>query len=68
MLIPAYALQPTVHRVINADPSKSRVSLPFFYEPAFEAVVAPLPGLCSPSRPRVPAVRYGSHLESKVRC
>ena len=60
-------MQPTVHRVINADPSKSRVSLPFFYEPAFEAVVAPLGGLCPPSNPpRVPPVRYGSHLESKV--
>ncbi|KAK9822807.1 hypothetical protein WJX81_000986 [Elliptochloris bilobata] len=37
--------QPTAHRVINADPARSRISLPFFYEPAFEAVVAPLPEL-----------------------
>jgi isopenicillin N synthase-like dioxygenase len=31
--------EPTPHRVINADPSRSRVSIPFFYEPAFEAQV-----------------------------
>lgn len=31
--------EPTPHRVINADPSRSRVSIPFFYEPAFEAEV-----------------------------
>ncbi len=31
--------EPTAHRVINADPSRSRVSIPFFYEPAFEAQV-----------------------------
>ena len=67
MLLNTHAMQPTVHRVINADPSRSRVSLPFFYEPAFEAVIAPLTGLCSASNPpKIPAVRYGSHLESKV--
>ncbi len=29
--------QSTPHRVINPDPSRSRVSIPFFYEPAFDA-------------------------------
>lgn len=33
--------QPTPHRVINADPSQSRVSIPFFYEPCYEAIVEP---------------------------
>ena len=27
--------------MINMDPTKSRVSVPFFYEPCFEAVVEP---------------------------
>ena len=33
--------QPTMHRVINADPTQSRVSLPFFYEPCYDALVEP---------------------------
>ena len=33
--------KPTPHRVINADPSQSRVSIPFFYEPCYEAIVEP---------------------------
>lgn len=33
--------RPTPHRVINADPSRSRVSIPFFYEPCYEALVEP---------------------------
>lgn len=33
--------KPTPHRVINADPSESRVSIPFFYEPCYEAIVEP---------------------------
>jgi isopenicillin N synthase-like dioxygenase len=37
--------EPTAHRVINSDPTTSRVSIPFFYEPCFEAVVEPLPEL-----------------------
>ena len=59
--------QDVLCRVINADPKASRVSVPFFYEPAFEAVVAPLPQLCTPSRPPCALpMRYGTHLESKV--
>lgn len=33
--------QSTPHRVLNADPTRSRVSIPFFYEPAFDAQVGP---------------------------
>ena len=33
--------KPTPHRVINADPYRSRVSIPFFYEPCYEAIVDP---------------------------
>ena len=39
--------QPTLHRVVlHAHPTASRVSTPFFYEPNFEALVAPAPALC----------------------
>ena len=34
--------QSTPHRVINLDRTKSRVSVPFFYEPDFEATVQPI--------------------------
>lgn len=60
---------PTLHRVINPDPTRSRVSVPFFYEPNFEAVVQPPAELLAAAggeRPRFAPVRYGSHLESKV--
>ena len=38
--------QSTPHRVVNSDPLRSRVSVPFFYEPAFEAIVEPVSELC----------------------
>jgi hypothetical protein len=38
--------KPTLHRVLNTAASTPRVSVPFFYEPCFEAVVQPLPQLC----------------------
>lgn len=58
---------PTLHRVINSDPSRSRVSIPFFFEPSFEARIAPLPQFVKAGvQPAFRAVRYGSHLESKV--
>ncbi|KAL3151731.1 hypothetical protein ABBQ38_012710 [Trebouxia sp. C0009 RCD-2024] len=61
--------RPTPHRVINADPSRSRVSIPFFYEPCYEALVEPpvelvIKGDSRPEQQRF--VRYGSHLEGKV--
>ncbi|CAD7700651.1 unnamed protein product [Ostreobium quekettii] len=59
--------QPTVHRVINSHPSASRISIPFFFEPNFEATVRPLPQFCPPGeQPKHAPVRYGTHLESKV--
>jgi len=58
---------PTPHRVINADPTRCRVSLPFFYESAFEAEVAPIPSLVHPdSQPLHHPIKYGRHLLSKV--
>ncbi|CAK0785938.1 hypothetical protein CVIRNUC_009151 [Coccomyxa viridis] len=58
---------PTLHRVVNTDPSCSRVSVPFFYETSFDAEVAPIPALLQPGEaPKCAPVRYGRHLESKV--
>ena len=59
-------MQPTRHRVVNVHPTKSRVSVPFFYEPSFETVVSPLEPLCAEGADRLPAIRYGTHLESRV--
>ena len=59
--------EPTLHRVANADRSRSRVSLPFFYEPAFDTVVTPIPGLHGSSENHMLSPKhYGRHLESKV--
>lgn len=58
--------KPTLHRVINTSRSTPRVSVPFFYEPCFEATLQPLPQLCRGRTPQYRPLRYGSHLESKV--
>jgi isopenicillin N synthase-like dioxygenase len=60
--------EPTAHRVVNADPSRSRVSIPFFYEPSYETVVEPAAELLQAHRMKAeyPPMRYGTHLESKV--
>jgi hypothetical protein len=92
--------EPTPHRVINLNPTRSRVSVPFFYEPCFEAVVEPAVEILMEKGVRMVAddeagqggsirsrsmraddskasgvdggggglraIRYGSHLESKV--
>jgi isopenicillin N synthase-like dioxygenase len=56
---------PTAHRVINTHPTQSRVSIPFFYEPCFDAQVSPIPQLAQDAA-IFPSVRYGAHLEGKV--
>ena len=60
--------RPTLHRVVHRHPTKSRISIPFFYEPNFEAIVKPFPELVAVSREEeiTPGIRYGSHLEAKV--
>eukprot|EP00892_Ulva_mutabilis_P006008 jgi/Ulvmu1/377/UM001_0384.1 len=58
---------PTLHRVVNADRTRSRISIPFFHEPAFGTVVEPAVGLDEPGRgPLFEPKEYGAHLESKV--
>ncbi|GAA5884516.1 hypothetical protein JCM6882_005285 [Rhodosporidiobolus microsporus] len=65
----------TLHRVIHLAPNY-RVSIPFFYEPSFDAVIEPLPsairlrkqllGSEAASSPIPEPQHYGRFLESKV--
>jgi len=50
-------IRATRHRVIGLG--QQRHSIPFFYEPAAEAIIATLP---LPGAPAVPPFRYGDHL------
>ncbi|WP_299628798.1 2OG-Fe(II) oxygenase family protein [uncultured Tateyamaria sp.] len=50
------AIKATVHRVIGQG--TRRFSIPFFYEPGVDAVIAPLPGVGGDFEP----VSYGDHL------
>jgi isopenicillin N synthase-like dioxygenase len=59
--------RPTLHRVVHKHCTKSRISIPFFYEPNYEAIVKPFPELVAvTNEPEIAGVRYGSHLEAKV--
>lgn len=49
-------IKATVHRVVGDG--AERFSIPFFYEPAVDAVIAPIDGLGQPFEP----VSYGDHL------
>ena len=61
----------TLHRVMHLSPTY-RVSVPVFFEPAFDAEVAPLPAaerlLKREGRPvkPYPSTLYGEHLLRKV--
>ena len=58
---------PTLHRVVNPDRKRSRISIPYFHEPGFDTMVRPQLGLMGSSLPPTMAAKhYGSHLESKV--
>jgi polar amino acid transport system ATP-binding protein len=66
-----------LHRVVNRS-GRSRISMPFFFDPGFDAVLQPVPGLASESAFRSRADRwdgrdlrdlrgtYGDYLLSKV--
>ena len=71
--------QSTPHRVLHAHPTTTRLSVPFFFEPDFDAVIRDLqlPGSPSPRLPGSPgsaaangsesaATTYGRHLELKI--
>ncbi len=54
----------TLHRVIHSA-NNYRISIPFFFEPNFETVVAPIPGIGDENKHYGP-IKYGDHLYSKV--
>ncbi|MCO5586756.1 hypothetical protein L7F22_040698 [Adiantum nelumboides] len=60
--------QPTLHRVINNSPLY-RVSVPFFLEPNFDAVIEPLEFCSDKTQANAGSAKpviYGEHLVSKV--
>ena len=53
----------TIHRVISPK-NKTRCSIPFFFEPNFDTVVAPLEKFCSADNlPRYKPIHFGDYLE-----
>ncbi len=53
-------LKATPHRVLADE--RDRCSIPFFFEPRFDAMIAPMPGA-----PAAPPVRYADHLMEKIK-
>ena len=53
---------------VHARAATSRIAVPFFFEPNYDAVIAPLPQCCERSGEpaRYAPVRYGDHLFSKT--
>eukprot|EP01099_Mayorella_cantabrigiensis_P006080 TRINITY_DN5028_c0_g1_i1.p1 TRINITY_DN5028_c0_g1~~TRINITY_DN5028_c0_g1_i1.p1 ORF type:complete len:340 (-),score=66.64 TRINITY_DN5028_c0_g1_i1:201-1220(-) len=57
--------QSTLHRVMNTN-SDYRISVPFFFEPNFRAIIKPLEGLKTEGDVETREFLYGDHLISKV--
>ena len=60
----------TMHRVVNppreAAPGNRRLSIPFFFQPNYDALIECLPTCCSPDHPpRYEAVTSGQHRLTK---
>ena len=62
----------TPHRVVRAPPppgetaTAGRVSVPFFFEPNYDALIAPIAELSGQAAAAPPAVMYGEHLLKKT--
>ena len=57
----------TPHRVLP-PPGVSRISVPFFFEPNYTALIEPIPQCCSATGhgPRYTPIMYGDHLFAKT--
>ena len=57
----------TPHRVLRPA-TGARISIPFFFEPNYDAVIAPLPRCCEITGRSAmwPPVVYGDHLHAKT--
>jgi len=58
----------TLHRVIHRG-TQYRVSIPFFFEPNFDAVISPLPSCVKATggKPLFKDEEYGEHLLGKIK-
>lgn len=60
----------TLHRVVNppaeAGASARRLSMPFFHQPNYDAVIDCLPSCRRPGMPLAPAVTSGEHVLAKI--
>ena len=58
----------TPHRVLRPSGGRRRISIPFFFEPNYNAVIAPLPECCDATGkpPRFAPIVYGDHLLAKT--
>lgn len=57
----------TPHRVISPTESRDRYSIPYFFDPDFEAELGVLPPFVTESRPaRYEPVRFGAYLSSRL--
>ena len=53
----------TVHRVVSS-PNKTRLSVPFFFEPNYDTVIEPIEKFCTNSNPtRYSPLHFGNYLE-----
>jgi len=57
--------QSTLHRVMNTN-SEYRISVPFFFEPNFTAIIEPLESIPSKTETQSKSFLYGDHLIAKV--
>jgi len=57
--------QSTPHQVIHKG-NNIRISMPFFFEPNFDAVISPIETCCRDTPAKYPPKIYGDHLSSKI--
>ncbi|MBI1776218.1 MAG: isopenicillin N synthase family oxygenase [Proteobacteria bacterium] len=58
----------TQHRVLGDDLGSRipRFSIPFFFEPALDAIIRPIPGLAADAELAAAPIRYGDYLLAKI--